>query len=117
MSLPGKHDVEARQSRGQHAGGDKILVDHPGLLVMVGHSLGESDAHLVDAMAASPTDLFAISIRLHPEKDPQLTVNRYHALLPEKELLSFDSATHPLGSPELHLPDNAAGVETKESRH
>lgn len=88
----------------------RSLVDHRGPLVVFGHSLGGSDAHLVDAIAASPTDRVAISIRFHSEKDPQLTANRYKALLPEKQLLFFDSATHPLGSPELQLPDNAAGL-------
>lgn len=73
-------------------------------LVVVGQALGPSDQHLVDA------------IKRHPERDlayaiyptTQLGVNGVRAdieeLLDRDDINFFDSTTHPLADPALHVP-------------
>lgn len=75
-------------------------LDEP--LVVVGHSLGDQDRHLVDALQSRGERPIAISIKGERGADHVLAEKvRFRALLPEAELCFFDASTHPLGSTEL----------------
>lgn len=87
-------------------------------LVVFGHSLGESDTHLVSAIRGYRGDNPKtgkpmvdwnkkdrdIAISIWPqERDIQAEMARYRALFPEANLHFFNSETHPLGDPSLHV--------------
>jgi hypothetical protein len=73
-------------------------------LVVFGQSLGPSDQHLVDAIKQVPDRDLAYAI--YPTT--QLAVNGVRAhieeLLDRDDITFFDSTTHPLGDPALHVP-------------
>ncbi|HEX9990188.1 MAG TPA: DUF4917 family protein [Chloroflexia bacterium] len=72
-------------------------------LVVFGHSLGDSDAHLVNAIQEWGDVPIAISTR----PDKPLAVRQKKAEMrskfPGAELYFFDSTTHPIGSPNLKI--------------
>ncbi|MEH2342335.1 MAG: DUF4917 family protein [Nostoc sp.] len=86
--------------------------DHEGGLVIFGHSLGETDEHLVRAIRKSDAKNIAISIRSNNSPD---TIKLKKADLYKKlcdgqnerpNLFFFDAQTHPLGSLNIRIQDN-----------
>ena len=79
------------------------FVQHEGGLVVFGHSLGDADEHIVKPIRSWRENPVAVAIR--PSNDPEAVIQRKaHVrgrLAPMKNILFFDSSTHPLGSPEL----------------
>jgi hypothetical protein len=77
--------------------------DH-GPLVVFGHSLGDSDSHIVNAIKAQRGRAIAVSIKrgqqLIRERKAQLI-----AALPDSTMYFFDAETHPLGAAELLVQD------------
>lgn len=75
---------------------------HP--LVILGHSLGSTDEHLVDAIDQGfPENRRQIAIGLHPEGGSSADQERhFRARLGKADLIFFDARTHPLTSAELH---------------
>jgi hypothetical protein len=74
-----------------------------GPMVVFGHSLSETDSHLVDAMKKWGSVDVAISLRLD---DPLKIVERkakLRNLLPNVRMVFFDAETHPLGKGELRV--------------
>ena len=77
------------------------LLRHTGPLVIFGHSLGDSDRHIVDAINASHAGPLAVSVL--PSDDVIRVKKRLHDLFPSKALTCFDATTHPLGDPSLRV--------------
>jgi len=77
------------------------LARDEGPLVIFGHSLGESDSHLVDAINAHPGREVAVAMRANA--DIRRTKAEIIATLPNADIYFFDAATHPLGEPTLHI--------------
>lgn len=73
-------------------------------LVVVGHSLGDSDSHLVEALKKNPRSL-AISIRADSEEEVIRNKVYYYAKFPESTLYFFSATTHPLCSPRLRVAE------------
>lgn len=74
-----------------------------GPLVLVGHALGDTDAHIAEVLARRRQRPIAVGI--YPV-DSQQTIQekaRFRYLLPAADLTFFDSRTHPLGDPALRL--------------
>lgn len=75
-------------------------------LVVFGHSLGDGDAHLVDAVRGwGPA---AVAVSVWPGAGPKAVMARKLELaerLPDATLFYFDSTTHPLGDPGLAVAD------------
>jgi hypothetical protein len=77
---------------------------HKGPMVVFGHSLSDTDSHLVHAMKEWRSVDLAISLRRDaPMKIVDRKV-RLLNLLPTTKLVFFDAATHPLGKDELRVP-------------
>lgn len=80
------------------------LKSHKGALVIFGHSLGDSDSHLVDAIRLAGPSRIALSIR----KGASAKVIEAKAAMkkhfPNIDLDFFDASTHPLGAPTLAVP-------------
>lgn len=72
-------------------------------IVVFGHSLGESDSHIVDILRSRPGRQIAVSIR------PGGNIIERKAgiieALPSAELVFFEASTHPIGRPELTLEE------------
>lgn len=91
------------------------FLQHEGSLVIFGHSLDDSDEHLVRAMCRQTPNKIAISIRgSHPSDSiierkarlqKALCQGRKHYARPQ--LLFFDSSTHPLGSSTLQVAESS----------
>ncbi|MEH2248409.1 DUF4917 family protein [Nostoc sp.] len=85
------------------------LLNHDGSLVIFGHSLSDTDEHLVKAIRKSNPMNIAISIRSNnsPDTIRQKKANLYKRLCDEQKerpnLLFFDAQTHPLGSPDIKI--------------
>ena len=87
------------------------FLQHQGPLVIFGHSLNDSDKHLIEAIRRQTPNTIAISIRgsnsVHSIEEKQARLRK--ALFEKRkrckglELLFFDSSTHPLGSPALRV--------------
>ncbi|MFC7297957.1 DUF4917 family protein [Herminiimonas aquatilis] len=81
------------------------LCDARGNLVVLGHSLHKNyDQHIIDAIKRSPIECVAISV--WPEQTPPEIISFKARLLEEfhmKQLLFFDSKSHPLTSSELRV--------------
>lgn len=77
---------------------------HEGPLVMFGHSLGESDNHIVSTIANWGPVKIAISLLPGSETNIRRLKAQIIAKLPEAKLFFFDASTHPLGSPALKIP-------------
>jgi len=86
------------------------LLQHSDPLVIFGHSLGESDEHLIKAIRTGKTKKIAISIQSHHDIDKILQKKALYLNLcngfshdRRPELFFFDAATHPLGLPEIKV--------------
>jgi hypothetical protein len=81
----------------------QMFTSHEGGLVVFGHSLAEQDDHLVKPMRSWTENPVAISIR--PGDDEERIIqakDRFRSRLsPMKDIVFFDSTSHPLGSPYL----------------
>ena len=77
--------------------------------VVFGHSLGEEDKHIVDALNKGAAREVAVSI--YPRTDDQSIIRekaRITKLLGENKLRFFNSTTHPLGDPSLTIQKSSA---------
>ncbi|HEX5712626.1 MAG TPA: DUF4917 family protein [Solirubrobacterales bacterium] len=79
-------------------------------LVVFGHSLGEQDRHLCEAINANPERAVAVSVRVRDGKPPTWAERELiREKLSSEEIYLFDAATHPLGSPELRVRKRRKG--------
>jgi hypothetical protein len=75
-------------------------------LVVFGHSLGESDSHLVEAIKGWGPATIAVSMRPGaPAAEVIAAKAVLQKQLPDADLLFFDSTTHPLGAVTLEVRD------------
>lgn len=81
------------------------LVHDPEPIVVFGHSLGESDQHIIDAIGAHAGRDIAISIR--SEGNIRQKKAALIEALPDANLHFYDAASHPLGSADLHIEPSA----------
>lgn len=73
-------------------------------LVIFGSHLGEPDQHLVEAIVAHPERPLAVSIRPAADADVKRMKHHYGEVLSVvREILFFDSTTHPLGDPQAFV--------------
>lgn len=72
---------------------------HKDSLVVFGHSLGESDQHLINAMKNANINKIAISMRQLDE----VLIAKLHRDFPSSELFFFNAQSHPLGDPSLKV--------------
>lgn len=79
------------------------LSDHRGDLVILGHSLGDNDKHLVNVMKSWDEKTLAIAIRPCDDDHIIETKLRLGALLRKHAIVFFDSTTHPLGADDLRV--------------
>lgn len=92
------------------------FMKHSGPLVIFGHSLGDTDQHLLNAIRKHKPDKIAVSIRAtnSPESivkkkvDLQASLWRGKSQSERPELIFFDAATHPLGSPDIRIEEDAS---------
>ena len=84
------------------------LSERRGPLVVFGHSLSDSDEHLIDALYRprdwEPPRLVAVSMLPGPARTLSRRQARYRGLFHNCELLFFDASTHPLGGKALKQP-------------
>lgn len=80
------------------------FANHRGQLVVFGHSLGASDAHLVRVMQQWGDRPIAISIRPAEPHELRARMAPFVHSLPRAGLTFFDASTHPLGHPALRVP-------------
>jgi len=78
-----------------------------GSLLVFGQSLRGQDHHLIDAINANPHRRVAIS--MHWKNEAELEHRRHKILskLRVDEVYFFDAATHPLGNPDLRIPEGS----------
>lgn len=81
------------------------LAQDAGPLVIFGHSLGESDKHLVDAVGIQKGRPVAVS--LLAEGNIRQKKAALIETLPEAALHFYDAATHPLGATNLKIEEPA----------
>jgi hypothetical protein len=74
-------------------------------LLVFGHSLGEQDQHLIDAINVNPDRPVAISMVDEGEEDLREKQSRIWGKLRTQEVYFFDAASHPLGSPSLQVSE------------
>ncbi len=76
--------------------------ERSGPLLVFGHSLGDQDRHLIDAINANPDRPVAISM-IRSEQDLRERKSAIWGKLKTRseDVCFFDAATHPLGAPEL----------------
>lgn len=84
------------------------FANHNGNLVIFGHSLSESDQHLIDAMKRWRNRIIAFSMRRQTADANNIIERkaRIQRQLPEAQIFFFDAETHPLGDPELKVQQN-----------
>lgn len=82
------------------------LMTHKDTLCIFGHSLGEQDQHLIDALRVAPLKTLCISIYPRSEAFIRFQKNHYTQLFAEKKvaLRFYNSKTHPLGSTRHRVP-------------
>jgi Domain of unknown function (DUF4917) len=82
----------------------QTLADYASPLVIFGHSLGETDAHI--AQAIRNPDKRRIAIGLHPGKSMTIIKTKTHLedVLDGQLIEYFDASTHPLGHPDMRIP-------------
>lgn len=73
--------------------------EHPGPLVVFGHSLSPSDMHIVKAMQKWNDKRIAVALLPDTQTNIRQKQASIIAQLPDARLYFFDSTTHPLGSP------------------
>lgn len=81
----------------------EALSQHRGPLLIFGHSLGDSDSHLVHAIKRSAADRIGFAVYPSSEDDIIATKGHVVALFPNKPLVFIDSTSHPLGAPSLAI--------------
>jgi hypothetical protein len=74
-------------------------------LLVFGHSLGEQDQHLIEAINANPDRPVAISMRRKSGEELRAEQARIYGKLRTTKVHFYDAKTHPLGSPELRLAE------------
>lgn len=86
------------------------FANHEGNLVIFGHSLGDSDTHLIDAMKDWKAEDHKLAVSIY-ERDPERIME--HKIKLRKDLpklkpnmLFFDARTHPLGRSDLRTTGN-----------
>lgn len=79
------------------------LAHHKGPLAVFGHSLGESDDHIIEAICGSGVRDIAISVRSGPSDRIIARKAEVTQKLPKASLRFFDAATHPLGDVSLEI--------------
>jgi hypothetical protein len=84
------------------------LENAPGPLVVFGHSLGEQDRHLIDAVNANPERPVAISMRKKPQRQLREQQSDIYGKLRTEDVHFFDAESHPLGSPDLTVDSERA---------
>lgn len=80
------------------------LVSNDGNTVVFGHALARQDQHIIDALNAGPGRRMAVSV--FPTGNANEVIGekaRILNLLAKHEVVFFDSTTHPLGDPALHV--------------
>lgn len=80
-----------------------LLAHHQGPLCIFGHSLGDSDQHIIDAIKKAQIRDLAYSIRATTREE---IISKKAALIqkmPEISVQFFDASTHPLGSLALKV--------------
>jgi hypothetical protein len=80
------------------------LVQDAGPLVVFGHSLSESDQHIVDAIDCHAGRQIAMSVRA--EGNIRQKKAALIKAIPSAKLSFFDAATHPLGSADLKIEEH-----------
>ena len=73
--------------------------------VLFGHSLAEQDAHIAAALNEGSRKRIAVS--MYPSGDENAIIAekaRILRQLPSHRVMFFDSTTHPIGHPGLHIP-------------
>ncbi|MCU1725927.1 DUF4917 family protein [Pseudomonas sp. 7P_10.2_Bac1] len=82
------------------------LMAHKDALCIFGHSLGEQDQHLIDALRQAPLKTLCISIYPRSEAFIRFQKNHYAALFADTKLTLrfFNSKTHPLGYTKHSVP-------------
>ena len=81
------------------------LAQDAGPLVLFGHSLGDSDRHIVDAVGAHKGRSIAVSVRA--EGNIRQKKAAIIEALPDAKIHFFDAATHPLGAADLLIEEPA----------
>lgn len=81
------------------------LAQDAGPLVVFGHSLGDSDRHIVDAVGAHKGRSIAVSVRA--EGNIRQKKAAIIEALPDAKIHFFDAATHPLGAADLLIEEPA----------
>jgi len=84
------------------------FINHQGNLVIFGHSLRESDAHLIKAIQKWKNCTIAISMRQKRSEPNTIIENkaRLKKMLPDANLEFFNARTHPLGKSILRIRQN-----------
>jgi hypothetical protein len=78
---------------------------YSGPLVVFGHSLGDSDEHLVDVIKQWGNRPIAISVVNDPNPKAITAFKGFlNKRIPRAQLIFFDAKTHPLGDPKLNVP-------------
>lgn len=80
------------------------LTDDEGDTVIFGHSLSAQDQHIIDAINRGPKRKIAMSI--FPSGNSQRIIEekaRIQQAIQRHDVHFFDSTTHPLGDPSLHI--------------
>jgi hypothetical protein len=82
----------------------QTLAEYSDPLAIFGHSLGETDAHIVQAIKSQPKRRIAIG--LHPDRSMAIIKSKTHLeeVLDGQQIDYFDTTTHPLGNPEMRVP-------------
>ncbi|MEB0208445.1 DUF4917 family protein [Pseudomonas sp. CCC3.1] len=82
------------------------LMSHKDALCIFGHSLGEQDQHLINAVRQAPLKTLCISVYPRSEAFIRFQKNHYTALFADKKLTLrfYNSKTHPLGDTRHSVP-------------
>lgn len=81
----------------------RTLAEDDQPLLVFGHSLGDQDQHLIDAIKANPERPVAISMVAKNKWDVDEQQARIRKKLKMKNVLFYDAASHPLGSQDLRV--------------
>ncbi|MAG37264.1 MAG: hypothetical protein CL878_13605 [Dehalococcoidia bacterium] len=74
-------------------------------LVIFGHSLSDTDRHIVKAMRSRHCESIAVSIRLKPNEGHFQDMDGYRERLDRQDIWFFDASSHPLGNPANEVGD------------
>jgi hypothetical protein len=77
--------------------------EQKGPLVVFGHSLGDQDGHLVDAINSTPDRPVAVSMVRRSRRRMREQQAEIWGKLHTEEISFYDAATHPLGDPAFTL--------------